>query len=83
MDVMYIINVVVSVLTVGLALGMVVMLVVVRHTHSYHAPKDKDYIEGAVRNDKGTFAFSERAGVYSGNSSWLLKHLQSKQGRWY
>ncbi|MCR4717712.1 MAG: hypothetical protein K5656_11100 [Lachnospiraceae bacterium] len=58
------VNMLISILSLGLAIGIIVMLIFTRATHSYHAPKNEDYINATTREDKGTYAFAEKAGVY-------------------
>ena len=65
----------VSVVAVGLVIGIVIALLVVRRTHSYHAPDDNDYIKGAVRSDNGTYAFAKKGEVYRTGGSKVYDKL--------
>ena len=40
----------ISVIAVGLVIGIVVALFIVRATHSYHAPNDDDNIKGLIQD---------------------------------
>ena len=65
----------ISVISVGLVIGIVVALFIVRATHSYHAPNDDDNIKGAVRTDNGTYAFAKRGEVYRTGGNKLYDKL--------
>ncbi|MBQ4232354.1 MAG: hypothetical protein II699_03670 [Lachnospiraceae bacterium] len=65
----------VSVVAVGLVIGIVIALFVVRSSHSYHAPNDEDYIKGAVRSDNGTYAFAKKGEVYRSGGNKLYDKL--------